>query len=90
MRFSVLWKTAFACLLAMALPIAARAQPVSKLRIDYASYNPVSLVLKDKGLLEAEFAKDNIAIEWVQSAGSNKALERDRFRLSRTRPAENS
>jgi sulfonate transport system substrate-binding protein len=70
-----LWKTAFACLLAMALPIAARAQPVSKLRIDYASYNPVSLVLKDKGLLEAEFAKDNIAIEWVQSAGSNKALE---------------
>lgn len=59
----------------MALPIAARAQPVSKLRIDYASYNPVSLVLKDKGLLEAEFAKDNIAIEWVQSAGSNKALE---------------
>lgn len=48
---------------------------MSKLRIDYASYNPVSLALKDQGLLEAEFAKDNIAIEWVQSAGSNKALE---------------
>jgi sulfonate transport system substrate-binding protein len=32
-------------------------------------------VLKDKGWMEAEFAKDNITVEWVQSAGSNKALE---------------
>jgi sulfonate transport system substrate-binding protein len=32
-------------------------------------------VLKDKGLLEKEFAKDGIAIRWVQSLGSNKALE---------------
>ena len=43
--------------------------------IDWATYNPVSILLKDKGLLEKEFAKDNIAIRWVQSAGSNKALE---------------
>jgi sulfonate transport system substrate-binding protein len=46
-----------------------------EIRIDWATYNPVSLVLKDKGLLEKEFAKDGIAIRWVQSAGSNKALE---------------
>lgn len=46
-----------------------------EIRIDWATYNPVSLVLKDRGLLEKEFAKDGISIRWVQSAGSNKALE---------------
>jgi len=46
-----------------------------EIRIDWATYNPVSLLLKEKGLLEKEFAKDGIAIRWVQSAGSNKALE---------------
>jgi sulfonate transport system substrate-binding protein len=54
---------------------AAQAEPVTKLRIDYASYNPVSLVLREQGMVEAEFAKDGIAIEWVASAGSNKAVE---------------
>src|ERR1041385_4539142 len=43
--------------------------------IDWATYNPVSMVLKEKGLLEKEFAKDGIAIRWVQTLGSNKALE---------------
>ena len=47
----------------------------STITIDWATYNPVSILLKDKGLLEKEFAKDGIAIRWVQSAGSNKALE---------------
>src|SRR5579871_3889140 len=46
-----------------------------EIRIDWATYNPVSMVLKDKGWLEKEFAKDGISIRWVQSAGSNKALE---------------
>lgn len=46
-----------------------------EIRIDWATYNPVSMVLKDKGLLEKEFSKDGISIRWVQSAGSNKALE---------------
>ncbi|MET0279064.1 MAG: aliphatic sulfonate ABC transporter substrate-binding protein [Pseudorhodoplanes sp.] len=46
-----------------------------EIRIDWATYNPVSLVLKDQGLLEKEFAKDGITVRWVQSAGSNKALE---------------
>ena len=58
------------------LPAAAlAADPVKEIRIDWATYNPVSMVLKDKGLLEKEFAKDGISIRWVQSAGSNKALE---------------
>jgi sulfonate transport system substrate-binding protein len=46
-----------------------------EIRIDWATYNPVSMVLKDKGLLEKEFAKDGIGIRWVQTLGSNKALE---------------
>src|SRR5215470_17489673 len=46
-----------------------------EIRIDWATYNPVSMVLKEKGLLEKEFAKDGIAIIWVQTLGSNKALE---------------
>jgi len=46
-----------------------------EIRIDWATYNPVSMVLKDKGLLEKEFAKDGISIVWVQTLGSNKALE---------------
>ncbi len=45
------------------------------INIDWATYNPVSMLLKDKGLLEKEFAKDGIAIRWVQTLGSNKALE---------------
>jgi sulfonate transport system substrate-binding protein len=32
-------------------------------------------VLKDKGLLEKEFEKDGVGIRWVQTLGSNKALE---------------
>lgn len=43
--------------------------------VDYAYYNPVALVLKNKGWLEEEFAKDDIEIRWLLSLGSNKALE---------------
>ncbi|XUR35244.1 Aliphatic sulfonate ABC transporter substrate-binding protein [Rhizobium leguminosarum bv. trifolii] len=53
----------------------AEAADLSEIRIDWATYNPVSVLLKKEGLLEKEFAKDNISIRWVQSAGSNKALE---------------
>jgi sulfonate transport system substrate-binding protein len=54
---------------------AAHAQAVKEIRLDYATYNPVSLLLKERGLLEKEFAADGISIRWVQSLGSNKALE---------------
>jgi len=60
----------------MLLPAAAHAADALKeIHIDWATYNPVSMVLKQRGLLEKEFAKDGIGIVWVQSAGSNKALE---------------
>ncbi|MSP03936.1 MAG: aliphatic sulfonate ABC transporter substrate-binding protein [Acetobacteraceae bacterium] len=59
-----------------AIPFIRRAQAApTEIRIDWATYNPVSLVLKEQGLLEKEFAADNISIRWVFSAGSNKALE---------------
>ncbi|MET4806762.1 aliphatic sulfonate ABC transporter substrate-binding protein [Limibacillus sp. MBR-115] len=43
--------------------------------VDYAYYNPVALLLKKKGWLEEEFAKDDIDVRWLLSLGSNKALE---------------
>lgn len=54
---------------------AAHAADLSEIRIDWATYNPVSLILKDDRILEKEFEKDGIKVTWVQSAGSNKALE---------------
>jgi len=46
-----------------------------EIRIDWATYNPVSMLLKDKGFLEKEFAKDGIAIRWVQTVSSSNALQ---------------
>ncbi|MBL8690048.1 MAG: aliphatic sulfonate ABC transporter substrate-binding protein [Rhodospirillaceae bacterium] len=43
--------------------------------IDWATYNPLSIVLKEKGFLEADLARDGIQVRWVQSLGSNKAIE---------------
>ena len=44
-------------------------------KLDWATYNPVSLVLRDKKFLEEDLGRDGIGVEWVQSLGSNKALE---------------
>lgn len=44
------------------------------LAIDWATYNPLSLVVKDQGLIEKALG-DDVAVTWVQSAGSNKANE---------------
>jgi len=46
-----------------------------EIRIDWATYNPVSLLLKDKGLLEKEFTKDGIAVRWVKTVSSSNALQ---------------
>jgi sulfonate transport system substrate-binding protein len=51
------------------------AEPPKRLTLDWAYYNPVSLVLKEKGWIEKEFEKEGIGVRWVQSHGSNKALE---------------
>jgi sulfonate transport system substrate-binding protein len=53
----------------------ASADKPSVIRVDYATYNPVSLLLKDKGYLEQSLAPEGIGVEWVKSLGSNKALE---------------
>jgi sulfonate transport system substrate-binding protein len=67
-----------ASLLAAALALIASnafAAGISEVRVDYATYNPLSLVLKQKKILEKAFEKDGVSIVWVQSLGSNKALE---------------
>ena len=43
--------------------------------VDWATYNPVSMLLKDKGFLEKEFAKDGIKVVWVQTNSSSNALQ---------------
>jgi sulfonate transport system substrate-binding protein len=45
------------------------------LNIDWATYNPLSVVIKEKGWLEEALKPKNVAVTWVQSAGSNKANE---------------
>jgi len=66
---------ATAALALVATPRLARAAAPDEIHVDWATYNPVSLVLKQQGQLEQEFAKDKIGVRWVQSLGSNKALE---------------
>src|SRR5499427_3940036 len=68
--------TAIAAGFALALGNPARAAGAPKeIHIDWATYNPVSMVLKERHLLENEFSRDGISIVWVQTLGSNKALE---------------
>lgn len=52
-----------------------RAADVSEIRLDWATYNPVGLVLKEKGFLEEALKPQGIKVRWVQSLGSNMALE---------------
>jgi sulfonate transport system substrate-binding protein len=59
---------------AVASALAQTALPTT-VRLDYAYYNPLSLVLRERGILETELKKNNIKVEWVLSQGSNKALE---------------
>src|ERR1700704_174441 len=51
------------------------AEKPKEIRIDWATYNPVSMLLKEKGYLERELAKDNIAVRWVQTVSSSNALQ---------------
>src|SRR6476646_11307895 len=56
-------------------PAAIAADAPKEIRIDWATYNPVSMLLKDKGFLEKEFAKDGTTIRWVQTNSSSNALQ---------------
>src|SRR4029077_12949376 len=53
----------------------ASAAPLDEIRLDWATYNPVSIVIRTQGLLEKEFEKGGTKVRWVQTLGSNKALE---------------
>ncbi|MCB1508054.1 MAG: aliphatic sulfonate ABC transporter substrate-binding protein [Hyphomicrobiaceae bacterium] len=64
-----------AALTVLPAPFVKASQSLETLTVDFATYNPVSLLIRDRGLFEEAFAADGIAIRWVQSLGSNKALE---------------
>jgi len=51
------------------------AEKPKEIRVDWATYNPVSMLLKEKGFLERELAKDSIAVRWVQTVSSSNALQ---------------
>ncbi|MGE0116373.1 MAG: aliphatic sulfonate ABC transporter substrate-binding protein [Dongiaceae bacterium] len=75
-KFRTLTRTAFIGATAAVIAVSAPARAeTDTIRLDFAYYNPVSLVLKEQGLLEQAFKADGIDVEWVQSHGSNKALE---------------
>lgn len=57
-----------------AAPAAGSEWSASELTVDFATYNPLSLVIRDQGLIEDALG-DDVTVEWVQSAGSNKANE---------------
>jgi sulfonate transport system substrate-binding protein len=45
------------------------------LNLDYANWNPLSLVIKDQGWLETDLKKLNTKVNWVYSAGSAAAIQ---------------
>ncbi len=75
------WTTLFTLGLLLLPLLAVTAGPASaqekpeEIGLDYAYYNPSSLVLRRFGWLEEEFKADEIGVKWVLSAGSNKANE---------------
>lgn len=69
------WRARLAAAALSLIPLTASANPPSEIRLDYAYYAPTSLILKDQGILEQRLADRNINVRWVQSLGSNRALE---------------
>ena len=45
------------------------------LNLDYANWNPLSLVIKDQGWLETDLKKIDTKVNWVYSAGSAAAIQ---------------
>jgi sulfonate transport system substrate-binding protein len=62
-------------LLTLGRPGAAAQEKPDKIRLDYAYYNPSSLVLRHFGWLEEDLKADGVDVTWTLSAGSNKANE---------------
>src|SRR5262245_52305976 len=64
-----------ALIIVVAGTVADAADKRKEIGVDWATYNPVSMLLKEKGYLERELAKDNIAVRWVQTVSSSNALQ---------------
>lgn len=84
-RLTLLTATAAAAAMVMTGCVAGEGQTASEpaegaewsateLTLDFATYNPLSLIIKEQGWLEDELG-DEVTVSWVQSAGSNKANE---------------
>jgi sulfonate transport system substrate-binding protein len=73
-RRSIIASLSAVALASLAVPASAESK-LSELRLDWATYNPVSIIIKSQGLIEKEFEKDGTKVRWVQTLGSNKALE---------------
>ena len=43
--------------------------------VDFATYNPLSLALKEKGYLEEQLKSRGIHVKWLKSEGGNQAME---------------
>lgn len=69
---------AFLGLLAIAQPV--EAADLRELRLDYATYSPLSLILKEFGWVEEEFEPEGTTVRWVFSLGSANANENLRSR----------
>ena len=48
------------------------------LTVDFATYNPLSLIIKEEGWLE-ETLGDDVEVTWIQSSGSAAANDALRF-----------
>jgi sulfonate transport system substrate-binding protein len=72
-RRSFLAAAAALSAVASAPRLAARAASLDELGIDYAYYNPPSLILKQQGWLEEALSKNGTKVNWILSLGSNKA-----------------
>jgi sulfonate transport system substrate-binding protein len=73
--FSALFSLVLSAVLVISSCSAQTAENPGTIKLDFAYYNPVSLVLKQNGWVEEALAQDNVKVEWIQSLGSNKALE---------------
>src|SRR3546814_7053351 len=65
----------FAALPHVASPALAAEEAPEAIGIDWAYYNPVAILLKNKGWLEEEFAAAGTEIRWVRSEEHTSELQ---------------
>ena len=68
-------RTVLVAALACTSACAWSADKLKELRIDYATYSPISLVVRKMGWMEEEFRKDGTVVKLVFSQGSGNAID---------------